>query len=139
MRSIAAFFVTATIGSVFCSVLQQRDTKLPQQTCFSNGNWDIATLQKLHRNKYIILIRCYNSGREKRCNMQDVAVFCMIAAIRILFVAPFLNYSDGLDRCNRPLNFPAPKFPSIFFAFLIKDLTVNYTRLAWKLACMLRT
>ena len=30
MRSIAAFFVTAVIGRVFCGVLQRRDIKLPQ-------------------------------------------------------------------------------------------------------------
>ena len=37
------------------------------------------------------------------------------------------------------LNFPTPKFFSIFFAFLIKDQMVNYIRLAWKLTYMLRT
>ena len=71
--------------------------------------------------------------------MQDVVAFCMIAAIGILFVAPFLNYSGKLDCHNRLLNFSSPKFPSIFFAFPLKDQMVNYTRLAWKLACMLRT
>ena len=48
-------------------------------------------------------------------------------------------FCGGLDRHNRPLNFPAPKFSSIFFAFPLKDQIVNYTKLAWKLACMLRT
>ena len=42
-------------------------------------------------------------------------------------------FCGGLDRRNRPLNFPAPKFFSIFFAFLIKDQMVNYMRLACKL------
>ena len=42
-------------------------------------------------------------------------------------------FCGGLDRRNRPLNFVAPKFFSIFFAFLIKDQMVNYIRLACKL------
>ena len=92
MRSIAAFFVTAAIGRVFCGILQRQDIKPPQQTCFSGGNRAIAALQKPRRNR-----------------------------------DPFCG---GLDRRNRPLNFPTLKFFFIFFAFLIKDQLVNYIRFA---------
>ena len=67
--------------------------------------------------------------------MQDVAVFCMTTTIGILFAAPFLSYGGKLDRCNIPLKFSTPKFPSIFFTFPFKDQIVNYIQLAY----MLRT
>ena len=41
-----AFFRTAAIGIVFCSVLQQQDRKPPQYICFSSGNLDIEVQQK---------------------------------------------------------------------------------------------
>ena len=95
-------------------------------------------LQKPLRNKYIILSRCYSGGREKRRNRLVLVAFCMTAAIEILFAVPFHSYSGGLNHRNRPLNFPAPKFPFVFFAFPLKDQMVNYTWLAFSTFYLLR-
>ena len=46
MSHIAAFFRTAVIGIVFCSILQRQDIKSLQYICFSSDNLDIAALQK---------------------------------------------------------------------------------------------
>ena len=43
--SIAAFFVTAAKGIVFCSVLQCQDNKPPQYVCISGIYINIAALQ----------------------------------------------------------------------------------------------
>ena len=48
-------------------------------------------------------------------------------SIDIAAAAICIPFCGGLDRHNRPLNFPAEKFSSIFFAFALKDQMVNYT------------
>ena len=60
-----------------------------------------------------------------------------VLSIDIAAAAICIPFCGGLDRHNRPLNFLAEKFSSIFFAFPLKDQMVNYTWLTWKLTCML--
>ena len=73
------------------------------------------------RNSSSILL--YSDGPMTRRNRPVLAALSM----DIVAAAICIPFCGGLDRHNRPLNFPAEKFSSIFFAFPLKDQMVNYT------------
>ena len=73
--------------------------------CFSGVNLDIAALQK---PTTINIAFCGDAivavwKTATICNCSSVE---MTAAIGTYFAVLFLSYSGGLDRRNRPLNFP---------------------------------
>ena len=113
MSPIAARFSLAIVHEIYCGILYAR------------------------HNSSSILRRTTAAGQMTRCNSPILLALSLDIAACQWPAAICTPFCSGLDRRNGPLNFPAPKFSSIFFAFPLKDKMVNYTRLTWKLAYML--